>query len=231
MVAFAGALAFLADPQKMLVVTSSAIVAVLLLLAWRRFERPAILYAHVFFVLSPLFYFALSVNCSFGVLNGFLSWCTALFAKFVLYGIPPVLALSIICGYLVLPQVHRLAARPMKTGMFAKLCKRTNIRAGLFVRKSGIPEAFTIGRDIFVSVGLFDVLTAKEVEAVLLHELYHVRSGASARKWSVLTARVFSPIAWFGAALSEEEERNADAFAAMVQRSSRYVKSARAKLS
>lgn len=223
--------AFVASPEKMLAVTSSLVGAILLLLAYRKYEKPALLYAHVFLILSPLFYFALSINCSLSVLKGFLSWCTALFAKFVLFGVPPLLALSIIGGYLVLPRLYRIGARQFRSKEFARLCESTGIRANLFLKKSGIPEAYTIGKDIFVTVGLFDILSKKELEAVLLHELYHVKSGASNRKWGMFIARTFSPVAWFSASSTEREEREADAFAAERQKTARFVKSARTKLS
>lgn len=223
--------AFVASPEKMLAVTSSLVGAILLLLAYRKYEKPALLYAHVFLILSPLFYFALSINCGLGVLKGFLSWCTALFAKFVLFGIPPLLALSIIGGYLVLPRLYRVGARQFRSQEFSQLCKSTGIHARLFIKKSGIPEAYTIGKDIFVTVGLFDVLNKKELEAVLLHELYHVRSGASNKKRGMFIARVFSPVAWFSASSTEAEEIAADAFAARQQGTVRFVKGAQTKLS
>ncbi len=224
-------LAFVASPEKMLAVTSSLVGAILLLLAYRKYEKPALLYAHVFLVLSPLFYLALSINCNLGVLKGFLSWCTALFAKFVLFGVPPLLALSIISGYLILPRLYRVGARQFKFQEFLSLCKSTGIHARLFIKKSGIPEAYTIGKDVFVTVGLFDILSKKELEAVLLHELYHVKSGASNKKWSLFIARTFSPVAWFSASSVDKEEQEADAFAVKTQKTTRFVKQARTKLS
>lgn len=223
--------AFVASPEKMLAVTSSLVAAILLLLAYRRYEKPSLLYAHVFLVLSPLFYFALSINCSLGVLKGFLSWCTALFAKFIIYGVPPLLALSIIGGYLILPRLYRVGASELESKTFRSLCKQTGIKANVFLRKSGIPEAYTIGKDVFVTVGLFDILSKKELEAVLLHEIYHVKSGASNRKWGMFIAKTFSPVAWFSSSSTEREEQEADAFASRIQKTTRFVDQARTKLS
>jgi Zn-dependent protease with chaperone function len=93
------------------------------------------------------------------------------------------------------------------------------------------PYAFALKKDVFITVGMFDILTKKEQEAVLLHELGHVRQKTSLRKFTAAVMRLVSPVsAFYTHKVLNAEERDADAFAASIQGTTRYVLSARAKL-
>jgi Zn-dependent protease with chaperone function len=214
----------------MLIVVVSLLLGVSSILAWKKYSKPWMLYAHLLFVLSPLFYFALSINCSLGVVQGLLSWCTALFAKFVLYIVPPLMAILFIGGYFLLPKLYRVLSKPLQLRIFNKLCRLTGISAELFLVDKAKPVAFTMGKRIFVSVGMFEMLSGRELEAVLLHELHHVKSNSSWGKFSASFVRIFSPVAWFSASSVEKEECAADAFAARVQKTGRFVSSAKKKV-
>ena len=225
------AVTFVTDPAKMLVVVISLLLGIAAIIAWKKYNKAWLLYSHLFFVLSPLFYFAFSINCSLSIVQGFLSWCTALFAKFVIYILPPLMALSFIGGYLLLPKLYRRRAKLLNIKMFSELCKKTGIKAELYLIDKAKPVAFALRNKIFISVGMFDLLSKEELEAVLLHELHHVRARSSWSKFSARFVRAFSPIAWFSASSVEKEERAADAFAIHMQRTSRYLKSAKNKVS
>ncbi len=224
------AVQFVADPAKMLVVVVSVLLSIAALLSWKKYNIPALLYSHLFFVLSPIFYFALSINCNLGLVQGLLSWCTALFAKFIIYLLPPLMALSFIAGYVVIPQVYKRLAKPLSLKRFRELCGITKISAELFLVDKAKPVAFTLGNKIFISVGMFELLSRKELEAVLLHELHHVKSRSSWGKFSSNFVKVFSPIAWFSRASVEKEERDADLFAVKVQNTKVYLTSAKKKV-
>ena len=88
--------AVILDPARMLVIVSSLLVSVGFLLAWKKYERPLFVYAHLVFVLAPLFYAALSVNCSLGLLNGLMAWCSLAVTRAVLLIVPPVMAVSFV---------------------------------------------------------------------------------------------------------------------------------------
>src|SRR5574341_375220 len=225
------AIAFATDPGKMLVVVVSVLFGIAALLAWKRYNKPWLLYAHLLFVLSPLFYFALSINCSLNLMNGLLSWCTALLTKFVIYILPFVMAGTFVAGYFLLPYFYERLSRPFSMRAFSKLCRATGIQAKLYLIDKARPVAFTLSDKIFISVGMFELLTRKELEAVLLHELYHVKLRVSWGKFSAGFVRVFSPIAWFSSSSVENEEKCADAFAAKMQKSGKYVNSAKKKVS
>ncbi len=222
--------AFATDPTKMLIVVVSLLFGVASILLWKKYAKPWMLYAHLLFVLSPLFYFALSINCSLSLVQGLLSWCTALFAKFTLYILPPLMAASFIGGVIVLPRLYHRMSRPLSLRLFSELCRLTGIKAGLFLIDKARPMAFTTGKRIFISVGMFDLLSRKELEAVLLHELHHVKARSSWGKFSARFVRAFSPIAWFSASSVEKEECAADAFAARTQKTGKYLKSAKQKV-
>jgi Zn-dependent protease with chaperone function len=223
--------AFATDPAKMLVVVVSVLTSIAALLAWKKYDKPWMLYSHLIFILSPLFYFALSINCSLSLVQGLLSWCTAIMTKFVIYILPPLMAAVFISGYFLLPKLYSLASKPLKSGEFDGLCKIANVKAELRLMDKAAPVAFTVGKKVFVSVGMWELLSRRELEAVLLHELYHVSSNSAWSKFSSNFVRLFSPIAWFSASSVEREERNADAFAVKVQNSERFLKSAKKKVS
>ena len=69
---------------------------------------------------------------------------------------------------------------------------------------------------------------------MLLHELSHIRSRASVFKLSLHVARVLSPFAvlasFCGSQSVSREEDSADNYAANVQGTSRYIDSAKAKV-
>ena len=44
----------------------------------------------------------------------------------------------------------------------------------VFVLNTSLPKAFTLGRDVFVSIGMIDLLEENELKAVLAHEKFHV---------------------------------------------------------
>src|SRR5574342_316118 len=172
------AVTFATDPAKMLIVVISVLISIAAILAWKKYSRPWMLYAHLLFILSPLFYFALSINCSLGLVQGLLSWCTAVLAKFVIYILPPLMAAVFIAGYVLLPKLYAFISKPLQSRTFERLCRATGIKSELFIIDRAKPLAFTLGRKVFVSVGMCELLSRKELEAVLLHELYHVSSPA-----------------------------------------------------
>ena len=219
---------FAGDPAKMLAVTSSIMIAVLLLLAYKRFEKVSLLYAHLVFVLAPLFYFALSINCSFGFAKSLLAWCTLIFAKAVIYLLPVAMASSFVAGYIFIPRLYEAKGNRLNVKWFNQLCVKHGVSASLFVLDKARPLAFTGSKSVFVSVGLFDLLSKKEVEAVVLHELYHVKNNSAWNKFSASFTSWFSPLAMFSG--KSDDERAADTFAAKSQKTWRFVKSAHRKV-
>jgi Zn-dependent protease with chaperone function len=223
--------AFAADPQHGLLIITSLALSLACLLAWKRDRAPTLLYAHLFFLISPLVFFAFSINCSMSVVQGLLEFCAALLTKFILYILPPLMVLTFVIGYFILPYLYQkyLHARSYRSLRFEKLCKRLGIKAKLFIIDRAEPIAFALRSSVFVSVGMFEQLTKKELEAVFLHELYHVKSRSSWHKFSTLFASIFSPVARFAHVAISEEEKRADAFAVKAQKTHVHLLRAKKK--
>ncbi|RMD58013.1 hypothetical protein D6825_02215 [Candidatus Woesearchaeota archaeon] len=221
---------FIASPEKMLFVVVCTIFALAALLAFNRSGRLSFLYAHLVFVLSPVFYFALSINCSFGFAKGLLSWCTLLFAKFIIYVLPPLIAAVVIGGAFFVPMLLRASSRAVNSSIFRSAQRKAGVKSRLFVIDRAAPQAFSSGGDVFASVGLFDVLSKDELEAVFLHELHHVKKRASWRKLSDRLVRFFSPLAWFSKGCVESDEIEADEFAIRIQGTRAHIDSARLRI-
>ena len=75
-----------------------------------------------------------------------------------------------------------------------------------------------------------DLLSRKELEAVLLHELNHLSNGSPHIKISLAILNRFSPLARaIPVAYSRYEEKRADDFAKSRQLTKRYLEGARRK--
>lgn len=95
------------------------------------------------------------------------------------------------------------------------------------------PIAFSVSLQkplIFLSVGLCELLNRKEIEAVLLHELSHIKHRHSSLRQTFLALRFLSPIAAFSPALLNREEREADNDVARMQHTMRHIFRARDKI-
>ena len=104
----------------------------------------------------------------------------------------------------------------------------------LYLLKTAKPLAMSFShfrKSIFISVGMIDLLGRKEIEAVLLHELSHLKDNTPSLKISSFFLRILSPLSKFASFGREidEEERNADKFAVGVQGTRRHIFSARKK--
>ena len=79
----------------------------------------------------------------------------------------------------------------------------------VYVFNSALPKAFTLGRDVFISAGMLDILDERELKAVLAHEKFHVVQNATplVGRLKVLTFLPISP---------EKLEIMADEYAASV---------------
>jgi Zn-dependent protease with chaperone function len=114
--------------------------------------------------------------------------------------------------------------------------KRLNISAPkIYAVNKAEPVAFSFRSfksAIFLSIGLFDILDRKETEAVVLHELAHIKQKSSIIKFSNQILNVFSPlsiVARFNHDSSYEEEA-ADKFVVKVQKTAGHISSAKMKL-
>jgi len=101
----------------------------------------------------------------------------------------------------------------------------------LLICQIGINESYLNEKGIEVDLNI-EVLSRKELQAVLLHEYGHLRGNTSLYK---VSRSIYSKIPLLyafldGRKLEDEEEIRADAFAARTQGTARYLESAKGKL-
>ena len=87
----------------------------------------------------------------------------------------------------------------------------------------------------FLSLGNHPIpnhfLSKKELESVILHEIYHVKNSSSLFKFSTFFIRL-SPLATFTSFIEDlnKEEKDADNFAIKFQNTSKYLNSSKLKI-
>jgi|GEM_PF-3086024 len=229
---------FFQDGTNVTLITASLVAAAALLVLSRNLGvsakiRSGLMHAHLAFLLFPLVFFATTLNCQQAGL------CEVGITQTLLYVIPLTLALGLVFGLLVVPFLHRLRAMP-EAGKWQQYVNEQAKDMGLrrtpdvFVIDSGRPEAYSTGGlrpAIFITVGIAEALSHRQMQAVLLHELAHVREGSYALKpiTQLLQAVYPDPIV-APRAMTEEEERKADAYAASVQKTDIHLLRAKRKL-
>jgi Zn-dependent protease with chaperone function len=234
-VVLAEAARFFASPLHLNVLIVSWAFALGTFLYWRESPKARWLYAHVFFLLVPLLDFAVAVPCATPFFQGLMTFCSLTYTRLLIFLIPIALLGAIAGGYYLAPILYRRMYRtaPLHNRRLQKLAAQAGVSGvRYFVLDTAKPIAFAIRNDVHISVGMFDLLQRKEHEAVVLHELAHVRQHSSFEKFSTALARVFSPLAHF-ASVSERvsaEEATADAFAAKLQGTSRHLVAAQRKV-
>lgn len=193
------------------------------------------IYLHLVFLFAPLLFVVFYWTCKTILLN-----CLQ---KALLWTVPASVPITFLGGFFVVPYIYRkmhaakvvrskeIAAFIRKYSSFLSLKKAPKV----YYLDTAKPIAHTFTNlipGIFISVGMFESLNRKELEAVLLHELYHIRSRSSFLKFSTLFVRMFSPIARFSVTYKElsDEEQNADQFAVRMQKTKKFLKSAKKKL-
>lgn len=220
---------------------ASLIISLLLFLqlnsrSFSKKQRIFLVYLHLAFLFAPLVFLALSISCQASSIA-----CAVTITQFVLYSIPVVLILTVIAGFILLPRYYTqsgLKAHEQLQEFVNKEAKQLKLEKtpSVYSIDSGKPSAFTLGffnPRIFVSVGMQEVLSKKELESVLLHELAHVKNASTWFKFSSSVLRVFSPftaLRGFGFSV-DAEEKSADAYARSRQKTSKYLNSAKRKAS
>ncbi|MDP3727892.1 MAG: M48 family metalloprotease [bacterium] len=236
-------LGFFYSPVKVGVVLLSILVSLSLLYILKKYtivdlkKRLALIYGHVFTLVFPFVFFVLFQGCQV-----LISSCDG-FEK-VISLLLITMFISLIIGLLVTPYLYVSIAR--------KHCVRvTDEHISRFVQENaeslqvseprvcflnlGKPIAFSFKyfrSAIFLSIGLLDLLNQKEREAVVLHEMYHLKERSSLYTYSLRILRFVSPLAFFTGFEKEFilEEQRADAFASQMQGTSEYVASAKEKM-
>lgn len=190
---------------------------------------------HIALLFFPFIFSAVFWKCMMPMMN-----CSPM--MFIIFA-PISIILAVITGFVILPYIYRwsYSSNLVKMGFIKELIAEqskvlSTKEPELYSVNDIKPFAYSITNlkpAIFISAGLSELLTKKEMEAVLLHELYHHKSKAYLWKFSGNILRLFTPvIAFTGVSISlEKEENEADNYAISVQKTSKYLNSAKAKAS
>ncbi|MBI2546428.1 M48 family metalloprotease [Candidatus Woesearchaeota archaeon] len=233
------AYAFFTDPLKMGLVLVSFTLAIAFFL-YLRYARGisngrklGLIYAHIFFLVFPVVFYMLFRGCT-----TYFSNCDQLkpvIALLFLTGLTAGLLGAVIAPFLFIRKHARISI-PLREGHLADVVRKHGGRkkAQLYMLDTAKPLAFStshFSHKIFVSIGLADLLTKKEKEAVVLHELAHLHNKSSLLKSSTFLLGLVSPLSNFSSIHSvTQEEEKADRFAAARQGTWRYVRSAKQKI-
>ncbi len=196
----------------------------------------ALAYTHLLFLFLP--FFLLSVNTTCGM---FCLSCHNNMPALMAYAIPASAAAAIVTGFVALPAyfIHSNKKRQLNDKKLVRFVRRhskkMNIRPpNIYVVDKSKPIAFSFRSfrsAIFLSVGMLEILSKKQKEAVLLHELAHLKARSSAMKVSKTIMNIFSPLSLIVKFYDGgEEERAADKFSIAVQGTSRHINSAKRKM-
>jgi len=192
------------------------------------------LYAHIFFLFSPFIFSALLWKCIMPVFM-----CTP---KLIIYGLSGGSVIGLLTSFLVIPYIYPWATNSIEIKNKSMDQFLKNQTKNLKIRKLRLysveditPIAYSITNTkpaIFLSVGLCELLNKKEREAVLLHELYHIKNNSSFWKFSMSNMKMFSPLSSFSSIRKslEKEEKDADLFAIKVSGTDKFLNSARDKI-
>lgn len=202
-------------------------IAIAIFVYWKQHTKPWLIYTHLALLFTPVVVAGLSANCEMQFFSSLLSACTTMLMKILLYVIPSAVIGSLVIGYFFMPYWIRVAYKATKTNL---LPKGTNARIESYLLDTAEPLAFSTRKTIFISVGMMELLTLHEREAVVLHELSHIEQRSSWIKFTTRLAQWTSPLAWFASPLNSRDEIIADAYAARKQGTARFVRSARRKL-
>ncbi len=230
------------EATKLLIVSFSFVFSITFLLLLKKFSfstkgKITLIYSHLLTLLFPLVFLTTNGGCAMA--------CAACYTNiYQLLGlaIPSTLLASTALGFFLIPAifVHSNRKSEIVSGEVYSFVKRNSERLKIkqpkiYTIDKSDPVAFSfrnLKSAVFLSVGLFDVLKWKEIQAVILHELAHIKQTSSALRLSAFFLRVFSPLSLvlkFHHNNKEEEEK-ADRLAIKIQKTDKYIKSARKKI-
>ncbi len=198
-------------------------------------KKLSLIYVHLFLLFFPLIFISSMWSCEMPI-----SICVQ---KKILWIIPLSVLAAYSTGFFILPYIYKTIhkSKEIIDKSIIKFIKECSDNLGIkkvpriyFIDTAkSIAHSFTnFSPAVFISVGMFETLKKKELEAVILHELYHIITRSSFLKFSIQFARFVSPVARFTVLNDElnEEERNADNFAVYIQKTDKFLLSAKRKI-
>lgn len=236
---FAG---FVVDADKLVLMGGSFFLAIIMLLALKKFKfstkaKLGFIYGHLIFLFFPFVVLTTDVACGISCMP-----CANNLGNLVTLAFPTTVLLSTIAGFFAIPGFYMLFNRKAETenADIVRFVQKHSARMKLKMPKIYIidtanPIAFSfksLKSMIFISAGLIDLLGKREIEAVILHELGHIKRKASILTMSISLLRFFSPLSLLARFHhdSDSEEFHADRFAIRAQKTDKHLKLAKRKM-
>jgi len=240
MVDFSSPTCFMAEtvvgPNMLPLYATFLFLAAVSVFAIRKVETPkskiALVYLHLVFLFMPIALMSTNTACGFTC-----STCHNNISLLLLYSIPLTAVTSLLFGFVGVPTYYTLTSRKIMNSSIRKFVlyqsKKLKINPpDIRVYDTAKLVAFSfrsLKSKVFLSIGALEVLNRKELEAVLLHELAHIKRLDSLTKLSQ-KLMMFSPFYFFAGFGNGDEERESDNYAAGVQGTSIHIRSARRKV-
>ncbi|MBI4162893.1 MAG: M48 family metalloprotease [Candidatus Aenigmarchaeota archaeon] len=192
--------------------------------------KAGLVYIHLILLFMPIALMSTNTACGLTC-----SSCHNNLPVLFMYSIPITAAAAAFFGFVGVPLFYTLSNRRIKTRWIKNFVRRysaSNIQ--LCLLNTAKPVAFSfksLRSGIFLSVGMLEILTKDEIEAVLLHEISHIKRLSSVTKFSqkLLMFSPFYKFAGFNGSDKLEEEA-ADKFAISIQKTDKYLQSAKRKM-
>ncbi|MFQ5406252.1 MAG: M48 family metalloprotease [Candidatus Micrarchaeia archaeon] len=196
-------------------------------------------YGHLAFLFFPFALFTYTMACQNAVIT-----CggMGILGK-LLTPILAALVASFVLGLVIIPALY-LKSKKTTSAKDRRLNKLV-CKSAEELKISSPPKTFNIDSPkpfafsftsffpaIFLSIGLQELLSRRDLEAVVLHEMAHIKNNTATLKLSTLIARAFSPflaLRSFNKELSKEEQK-ADQYAVKTQGTSKFINSAKKKI-
>ncbi len=234
---FAG---FVIDIDKMLLTSISLSVAVFFLILIKKFNlstkaKVGLIYGHLILLSFPFVLFTTNFACGAMCMP-----CQSDTAAMASYALPSAVAIGTLAGFVVIPSFYMFSnKRQIRNkeiiSFVGKYSRRMKIRMPkIYIIDKAKPVAFSFKSfrsAIFVSIGMMDILDKKELQAVILHELAHLKQKSSVMKFSSSLLKL-SPLSLLARFHHDtgKEEADADSFAIKIQGTSRHIKSSKRKM-
>ncbi|MBI2173122.1 MAG: M48 family metalloprotease [Candidatus Aenigmarchaeota archaeon] len=190
------------------------------------------IYSHLLFLFFPVFILSTHTVCGTLCMS-----CYNNLPALVAYALPSATMATAVTGFFFLPALLRLNGnRKFRNRWIENFLWGRGLWEKIYTIDSAKPVAFSFRgfrSAIFISMGMQEILNKRELEAVILHEIAHIRQHSSMLKISNFVFRIFSPfyiIAGFHHE-NKREEMEADNFAMKIQGTRKYIKSSKKKVS
>ncbi len=208
-----------------------SIISFILFLKIKNNKKYVFVYSHIFLLLFPFIYLTFQTGCRM-----YFTGChrnEAIMSLLFFALISSFIAALFIAPILFIKKYSK-KSKEIENHDITDFITGYSEKIKVYLIDTAQPIAFSLSllkKKIFISVGMIDLLNKKELEAVLLHELGHIKNNSSLSKFSHFFMRFLSPFSYFTSIHESvnKEEKDADMFVFEKQQTWKYLDSAKKK--